>query len=162
MSVNTTSRLGLHIWNEDEIVDFDEFNENFKNIDKLHLITESGSKTANTTGGTNNIVSWYYRLFIDGTIDMYCKLDYDTLKCNVGSAAPYTTQELTVTFPFSFTEIRDVRMSLKSSETKGWVFNVTEEGVLNKLAFVIGSFTKEESNGHKTIYISLKGKAAVS
>lgn len=161
MSVNVTSNIGLHVWNEDEIVDFEEINENFEKIDDLLLVVEYGTKTANTTGGTDNIITWYYRVFNNQTVDMYCKLDCDSLKCNNGSAVPYLTNELTVSFPFGLSEIRDVHMHMASS-TKGWVFNTTEENVLNKLSFVVGSFENESTNNHKTIYISLKGKVVSS
>lgn len=161
MSVNVTSNLGLHIWNEDEIVNFEEFNENFQKIDNLLVITEFGTKTANTTGGTDNIVTWYYRIFDNETVDMYAKLSYDSLKCGNGDAAPYLTDTLTVSFPFGLSEIRDVHMHMASS-TKGWVFNTTESGVLDKLSFQVGSFTKETTNNHKDIFISLKGKVVSS
>ena len=42
---NITKKLGLNIWLENDIVDFEQINENFQKIDDCVICTESGIKT---------------------------------------------------------------------------------------------------------------------
>ena len=82
---NTTSKLGLNTWLENDVVDFEEINENFEKLDNMVMCIESGTKTANFSGGTTSVATWRYRKYSDGTVEMSAKLEFTNLKCDGGS-----------------------------------------------------------------------------
>lgn len=156
MATNHTENLGLNTWLESDPVDFEEINENFEKIDSLVSCIESGTATADFTGGTSTIATWRYKKYSDGTIDMSAKLYFTSLRCNGGSGSPYYSGTSTVYFPFTLTEIYDVQMHL-ASNTIGWVSNTTDQTVLDKVMFRVMSTSYESTDIYKQIFINVKG-----
>lgn len=156
MSANQTANLGLNTWLENEPVDFEEINQNFKKIDSLVSCIESGTATAEFTGGTTTVANWKYKKYSDGTIDMSAKLYFTNLKCNGGTGSPYYSATSTVYFPFALTEVHDVQMHL-ASNTIGWVSNITGQTVLDKVMFRVMATEQESTDIYKQIFINVKG-----
>lgn len=156
MSSNKTTNLNLNTWLENDPVDFEEVNENFEKIDNLVHCIESGSATASFTGGTTSTVTWHYKKYSDGTIDMSAKLYFTNLKCNGGTSSPYYSGSSTVYFPFTLSEVHDVQMHL-ASNTIGWVSDITDKTVLDSVMFRVMSTAYESDEIYKQIFINIKG-----
>lgn len=159
MAINKTTNLKLNTWLENEPVNFEEVNENFEIIDKLPFVIESGTKVGTYTGGTQSSNTWRYKKYSDGTIEMHTKLEFDNLKCNGGSEAPYYSGTSKVTFPFSLAGVHDVQMHL-ASNTIGWVSDITGKSVIDYVLFRVASVYKEDSLEYKQVFINVKGVLA--
>lgn len=156
MSVNTTKKLGLHTWLENETVDFTEINENFEKIDNLPFCIESGTKTSSYTGGSSSTATWRYKKYSDGTVDMSTVLYYENLKCNGGSQAPYYSGASKVNFPFNLKAVYDVQMHL-ASNTIGWVADITNRTVADSVTFRVAAVYPESDLMYKQVFINVKG-----
>ena len=152
----STSHLNLNTWLESEVVDFEEINDNFKKIDALVSCTESGKKTANYTGGSDSVATWYYKKYTDKSIEMWAKLNFTNLKCDGGTKSPYYSVDSKVFFPFVLSDVIDVQMHL-ASNTIGWISDITERSVLDYVRFKVMATEKEVTTLYKRIYISVKG-----
>lgn len=159
MSINQTANLKLNTWLENEPVNFEEVNENFEKIDKLPFCIESGTKAGTYTGGSNGSNTWRYKKYSDGTIEMSTKLEFDSLKCNGGTEAPYYSGDSKVTFPFALKEVYDVQMHMNSN-TIGWVANVTNRSILDSVTFKVAAVYKENDLVYKQVFINVKGVLA--
>lgn len=151
-----TAKNKFNIFLENEAVDFEQINENFKKLDDMNLCVESGMKTASYSGGVTGNANWRYRKYADGTIDMFTKLEFDNLKCNGGSEAPYYSGSSKVYFPFTMTAVYDVQMHL-ASNTIGWVSDITGKSVIDYVLFRVMGMGCETENIYKQIFISIKG-----
>lgn len=151
-----TAKNKFNIFLENDVVDFEQINENFKKLDAMNLCIESGTKTASYTGGVIGTATWRYKKFADGTIEMSTKLEFDNIKCNGGSSSPYYSGTLTVNFPFSLADLYDIQMHL-ASNTIGWVSDITGKSVLNYVMFRVMSTSYESENTYKQIFINVKG-----
>lgn len=156
MSANKTSKLNLNIWLENEVVDFEEINENFNKIDALTVVTESGTKTSSYTGGSDTVAKWRYKKYSDGTIEMSAKMEFVNIKCNGGDKSPYYSGSSKVYFPFELSEVYDVQMHL-ASNTIGWVSDITGKSVLDYVMFRVMSTAYESTTTYKQIFINVKG-----
>ena len=157
MAVNKTTNLKLNTWLENDPVDFEEINENFNIIDSLPICIESGTKTGTYTGGTTTVNTWRYKKYSDGSIEMFTKLEFDNLKCNSGTEAPYYSGSSKVTFPFALKAVRDVQMHL-ASNTIGWISDTTGRNVIDYVSFRIAAIHKEDSAEYKQVFINVKGE----
>lgn len=156
---NTTSKLSLNTWLENDVVDFEKVNENFEKLDNMVMCIESGTKTANFSGGTTSVATWRYRKYSDGTVEMSAKLEFTNLKCNGGSSSPYYSGDSKVYFPFSFSSVYDVQMHL-ASNTIGWVSDITGKSVLDYVMFRVMGTAYESENVYKQVFITVKGVLA--
>ena len=156
---NTTENLGLNIWLENEVVDFEEINENFKKLDTMIMCIESGTKTANYTGGSDSVATWRYKKYSDKSIEMWAKLQFTNLKCNGGTSSPYYSEESKIYFPFTLSSVNDVQMHL-ASNTIGWVSDITGQSVLDSVRFRVMSTAYESTTLYKQIFINVKGVLA--
>lgn len=156
---NTTKNLGLNIWLENEVVDFEEINENFKKLDTMIMCVESGTKTANYTGGSDSVATWRYKKYSDKSIEMWAKLQFTNLKCNGGTSSPYYSVESKIYFPFTLSSVNDVQMHL-ASNTIGWVSDITGQSVLDNVRFRVMSTAYESTTLYKQIFINVKGVLA--
>ena len=156
---NTTKNLGLNIWLENEVVDFEEINENFKKLDTMIMCVESGTKTANYTGGSDSVATWRYKKYSDKSIEMWAKLQFTNLKCNGGTSSPYYSGESKIYFPFTLSSVNDVQMHL-ASNTIGWVSDITGQSVLDNVQFRVMSTAYESTTIYKQIFINVKGVLA--
>lgn len=153
---NLTPNLKLNTWLENDVVDFEEINENFQIIDGLVRVTESGTKAANYTAGSSGTTTWRYKKYSDGTIDMSAKLEFANLKCNTGTESPYYSGTSTVMFPFTLSSVYDVQMHL-ASNTVGWVSDIMGHAVNDKVLFRVMSVTNETNDVYKQVFINVKG-----
>lgn len=153
---NTTTNLGLNTWLENEVVNFEEVNQNFEKLDTMVMCIESGTKTSSYSGSSDGVTTWRYKKYSDGTIDMSAKLNFTNLKCNGGSAIPYYSVDSKVYFPFSLSEVYDVQMHM-ASNTIGWVSNITDRSILGYAMFRVMSMKLETTDEYKQIFINVKG-----
>lgn len=153
---NTTDNLKLNIWLEDDVVDFEEVNDNFEKLDSMVMCIESGTKTSACSGGSSSNVTWRYKKYSDGTIEMSSKLELTNLKCNGGSAAPYHSGNVLVNFPFDLKEVYNVQMHLESN-TIGWVSDITDRSILDGVTFRIMGMSSESTYIYKQVFINVKG-----
>lgn len=153
---NTTTNLGLNVWLENDVVNFEDFNENFEKIDDLIMCIESGTITSGYSGGVSGNATWRYKKYSDGTVEMSTKLEFTNVKCDGGSAAPYYSGTSVVNFPFSMSSVYDVQMHL-ASNTIGWISDVTERSVLNNVSFRVMGMEYEDTYIYKQVYINVKG-----
>lgn len=151
-----STKFGFNLFLENDIVNFEELNDNFKKIEDLVLITESGVKSATYTEGSEANVKWYYRKYSDGTLEMWTKIGYSKLICETGAAGQYSSAESTINFPFAFSSIENVQMSLNADMT-GYVVNTTANAVLDSLKLKVISANKESTDIFKQISINVKG-----
>ena len=156
---NKTNNLGLNTFLETEYVDFEQIKENFEKIDDLVSCVESGTKTSSYTGGSDSVVTWRYKKYSDGTIDMSAKMEFTNLKCDGGSSSPYYSGDSKVYFPFSLSQVYDVQMHL-ASNTIGWVSDITGKSVLDHVMFRVMGTEHESSYVYKQIFINVKGVLA--
>ena len=156
---NKTNNLGLNTFLETEYVDFEQINENFEKIADLVSCVESGTKTSSYTGGSDSVVTWRYKKYSDGTIDMSAKMEFTNLKCDGGSSSPYYSGDSKVYFPFSLSQVYDVQMHL-ASNTIGWVSDITGKSVLDHVMFRVMGTEHESSYVYKQIFINVKGVLA--
>lgn len=153
---NKTANLQLNTWLEDEPVDFEEVNENFKTIDGLVSCIDSGIKTANYTGGVESAAKWRYKKYSDGTVEMSTVLNFTNLKCNGGSKSPYYSGTSTIYFPLSLSGVYNVQMHL-ASNTFGWVSNITGKTVSDYVMFRLMALEYEDTEEYKQVFINVKG-----
>ena len=159
MALNKTEKLKLNIWLESEPVNFEEMNANFEKIDSLPFCIESGTKVGTYTGGITSTNTWRYKKYSDGSIEMFTKLEFDNLKCNGGSQAPYYSDSSKVVFPFALKGVYDIQMHL-ASNTIGWVSDITGKSVIDHVLFRVAAVYKETDLEHKQIFINVKGELA--
>lgn len=151
-----SANLGLNLFLENDVVDFEDINENFQKIDDLVSCIESGTKTANYSGGASTVATWRYKKFSDGTIEMSSKLEFINIKCNGGTSSPYYSADSQINFPFELSEVYDVQMHL-ASNTIGWISDITEKSVLEYVRFRVMGTAYESTNIDKQIFITVKG-----
>ena len=156
---NKSSNLGLNTWLENEVVNFEEINQNFNIIDGLTSCIETGTKTASYSGGVSGVATWYYRKYSDKSIDMWAKLEFDNLKCNGGTSSPYYSGDSKIMFPFTMSRVSNVQMHL-ASNTFGWVSNITGRSVLDSVSFRVIGLEYESTTEYKQIFIEVKGAIA--
>lgn len=154
---NLTNNIGFNIFLENDYVDYELINRNFEKLDTMVLCVESGDKSASYSGAATGNATWHYKKYSDGTIDLYTKIGFDTLKCNQGSKAPYYTTDCKVYFPITITKIDCIQMYMGSS-TVGWVNNVTGKDVTDVVTFNIMSMESESVYVPKQIFINVKGR----
>lgn len=154
---NQTSKMGFNTFLENDVVDWELINENFEKLDNMVLCTESGSKTAAYSGGTSGNATWYYKKYSDGTIEMYTKIEFDSLKCGSGSKTPYYSATSKAMFPLTLTAVTDVQMHM-ASDTVGWVVDVTGRGVIDYVMFKVTSMDIESTNVYKQVFVNVKGR----
>lgn len=154
---NQTTNVGFNVFLENDVVDFDEINYNFEKLDGMALCIESGTKTATYSGGISGNANWYYRKYSDGTVDLFVKMDSESLKCNTGTKIPYVSSAVTVNFPLQLTSILDVQMSV-SSETFGWISNITAKNTLDSVKFQIAAPSTETTSVYRQVFINVKGR----
>lgn len=153
---NQTARNKFNIFLENDVVDFEQINANFEKLDGMCLCTESGTKAANYTGTTSGSILWRYKKYADNTVEMDVKLEFGNIKCNGGSAAPYYSGQVTVYFPFNFSDVYNIQMHM-TSNTVGWVQDITAKGSRDSVTFKVLSMTNESVNVYKEISLSVKG-----
>lgn len=153
---NLTNNLKLNTWLENEAVDFEQVNENFRKIDATVSCIESGTITSSYTGGTTNVANWRYKKYTDGTVEMSAKIEFTNLKCNGGSEVPYYSGISTLYFPFQLSQVYDVQMHL-ASNTIGWVSDITGHSVLDRVAFRVMAMHYESDYEYKQVFIRVKG-----
>lgn len=153
---NKSSNLGLNIFLENDIVDFSDVNENFEKIDSLVHCVESGTKTSNYTGGSDSVVTWQYKKYSDGTIEMSAVVYFTNLKCNGGDKSPYYSGDSTIYFPLSLSKVYNVQMHL-ASNTFGWVSNITGRTVSDSVMFRLMALERETGEEYKQVFINVKG-----
>ncbi len=156
---NKTTNLGLNVFLENEVVDFEQINNNFETIDKQIYCVESGTITSNYTGGSSSVAVWRYKKYSDGTVEMSTKIEFTNLKCNGGNSAPYYSGDSTLYFPFTLSEVYDVHMHL-ASNTIGWVSDTTGYSINDFVIFKIMSMSLEEDYIYKQVFINVKGVLA--
>lgn len=154
-----TPKLGLNIWLENDPVNFEEVNENFKKIDDMVMCIESGEVSSSYSGGVSGSTTWKYKKYSDGTIDMSTKMEFTNIKCNGGSSAPYYSGTLSLYFPFTLSQVYDVQMHL-ASNTIGWVSDITGQSVLDKVMFRLLNMEYESDYKYKQVFINVKGVLA--
>lgn len=153
---NKTANLQLNTWLENEAVNFEEVNENFETIDNLVSCIESGTKTANYTGGVESAAKWRYKKYSDGTVEMSTVVYFTNLKCNGGSKSPYYSGTSTIYFPLSLSGVYNVQMHL-ASNTFGWVSNITGKTVSDYVMFRLMALEYEDTEEYKQVFINVKG-----
>lgn len=153
---NLTNNLKFNVWLEDDVVNFEEINENFEKLDSMVMCVESGTKTSAYSGGSSSNATWRYKKYSDGTIDMSTILEFTNLKCNGGSAAPYYSGSVQVDFPFEFKLVYDVQMHL-ASNTIGWVSDITGKSVNDYVRFRVMGMGNESTYIYKQVFINVKG-----
>lgn len=156
-----TPILGLNTWLENDIVDFEEVNENFELIDSFAICTESGTKTAAYNGGSNETATWRYKQYSDGTVEMSTALYFSNLPCSTGSGAPYRSNDVTLYFPFNFSSIYAVHTDM-AAPTVGFITNKTDRTILDHMIFNVQSMLDESQaeDIYKQIFITVKGVLA--
>ena len=156
---NKTKNLGLNTFLENEVVDFEQINENFELIDKKIFCMESGTVTSNYTGGSSNVATWRYKKYSDGTVEMSTKIEFTNIKCNGGEAAPYYSGDSELFFPFALSSVYDVHIHL-ASNTIGWVSDITGHSVIDKVMFRVMAMQFEEDYIYKQVFVNVKGVLA--
>lgn len=153
---NQTSKNKFNTFLENDAVDFELINENFEKLDAMSLCTESGTKAANYNGTTSGSILWRYKKYADKTVELDVKLEFGNIRCNGGSAAPYYSGQINVYFPFKFSSITNIQMHM-TSNTVGWVHDITPKGSLDSVSFKVLSMTYESENVYKEISLNVKG-----
>ena len=152
-----TANAQFNVFLENDPVDYELVNANFEKLDKMALAIESGSKTASYSGVTTGNATWYYKKYTDGTVELYTKIGFDTMKCSGGSKAPYNSDTTKLYFPITLTAIDDVQMHL-ASNTVGWVNDITGKGVTDCVQFKVMSMESESDYVYKQVTINIKGR----
>ena len=156
---NKTDRCGFNVFLENDIVNFDEINYNFEKLDTMNLCVESGTASATYNGVTSGSIIWRYKKYADKTVELSAKLELGSIRCNGGSSAPYSSGEINVYFPFKLSNVYNIQMHM-TSNTVGWVHDMTPKGVLDCVSFKAISMALESANVYKEISINVKGVLA--
>lgn len=151
-----TNRCKFNTFFENDAVDFEMINANFEKLDDMCLCVESGTKSANYTGTTSGSIIWRYKKYADDTVEMSVKLEFGNIRCNGESAAPYSSGQVNVYFPFKFSNIYNIQMHMTSS-TVGWVQDVTPKGALDYVSLKVLGMQYESNNVYKEISLNIKG-----
>lgn len=154
---NQTSKMQFNTFLENDVVDWELINQNFEKLDNVVLCIESGEKTAAYSGGVTGNATWRYKMYSDGSIDLYTKMEFDNLKCNGGAKAPYYSGTSKVMFPFTLTAVYDVQMHL-ASNTIGWVSDITDKSVIDYVMFRVMGMDYENDYEYKQVFINVKGR----
>ena len=153
---NQTARNKFNIFLENDFVDFEQINANFEKLDGMCLCTESGTKAANYNGTTSGSILWRYKKYADNTVSFDVKLEFGNIKCNGGAAAPYYSGQINVYFPFKLSSVYNIQMHM-TSNTIGWVHDMTPKGSLDSVSFKVMSMTNESENVYKEISLHVEG-----
>lgn len=154
---NQTANMGFNTFLENDVVDWELINENFTKLDSVISCIESGDKTAAYSGGVSGNATWHYKKYSDGSIEMYTKMEFDNIKCNGGSSAPYYSGSVKVMFPLTITAVHDVQMHVACS-TAAWVSDITGKNVLDYVMYKIMSTSLETNYEHKQVFVNVKGR----
>lgn len=124
-----SNSLGFHLFDENDYVDFDQINYNFRLLDNMGLCIESGSVDV-TGGGTS--VTWRYKRFVNNsgspkyTIDASCTvLSDDSWSCTDQFPGGYcwSSRVLSVPLPPNISAVNiydiqgNIRLSANTSST---------------------------------------------
>ena len=153
---NQTERCKFNTFLENDVVDFEQINSNFEKLDGMCLCTESGIKAANYDGVTSGSILWRYKKYADNNVELSIKLEFGNIACNGGTSAPYNSGQVNVYLPFKFSDIYNIQMHM-TSNTPGWVQDITAKGSLDRVSLKILSMQKETVNVYKEISINVKG-----
>lgn len=151
-----TNRCKFNTFLENDVVDFEQINENFEKLDAMGFCVETGTKAANYDGTTSGSILWRYRKYSDNHVELSIKLEFGNLACNGGTEVPYSSGQVNVYLPFKFSDIYNIQMHM-SSNTVGWVQDVTAKGSSDKVSFKVLSMDKETVTVYKEISIIVKG-----
>ena len=154
-----TDKLKLNIWEETDVVNFEEINENFKKLDNMIMCVESGiSQPTYYQGGYgDSMAKWHYKKYSDGTLEMSAKLEYANLKCNEKTdQGVYRSSQSLVQFPFEFKEVYDAQMHL-TSNTNGLISDNAGRSIYKDLTFRLIAMAEEKEETYKQVYINVKG-----
>lgn len=154
---NLTPNMGFNTFLESEAIDFEKINENFEKLDGYALCIESGEKTAAYSGGASGNVTWRYKKYSDGTIELYTKLDIGNLRCSNGGKAPYESDSVTVNLPLQIKYIDDVHMHVASSGFT-MIHDITAKATTDSVLFKLATLEPESINAFRRIYIGVKGR----
>ena len=139
---NQTTNLKLNIWNETDVVNFEEINANFEKLDTMVMCIESGTKTAPYTGGYGDSVA---------------KLTYSNLKCNgETSQGIFYSGSSKVTFPFEFRDVFDLQMHM-ASNSNAWISDINNTSIYNDVTFRLLAMHKETDEIYRQVFINVKG-----
>lgn len=151
-----TAKLGLNTFLENEVVNYEQINDNFEKIDDCCMCYEDGRKISTCSGDINGQCTWHYKKFTNNEIEMSAKMEFANVKCDGGSAAPYYSGIARVEFPFALSSVYDVQMHL-ASNTIGWVSDITGKSVVDSVSFRVMSMNKETTEIYKQVFITVKG-----
>lgn len=152
-----TTKLGLITWNDTDYVNFDDMNDNFNKIDSLVNCTKSEVKNASYTGGSQENAEWYCKTYTDGIMEVSAVLYFTNLKCNGGDEAPYYSGNVTVNLPVTFTHVYNLQLHL-SSNTHGWISDITNDTITDKVEFIALNMIKETDAMYKQVFVTVKGR----
>lgn len=174
---NKTAKLGLNTWLENEYVNIEEINDNFRLLDGFPMCVESGTKTSeygyvnpeNSQFISWGNVTWYFKRYatssLDGNFEMSAKIEYSgnkDLKCN-GVLAPNDAMFYSgisrIMFPVKFKHVYDVQMHL-ASNTLGWLSDITGAAVSSYVQFRLVNPKEETESMYKQVFINVKGVLA--
>ncbi len=153
---NLTEKNGFNIFLENDVVDFELINANFEKLDGMCLCTESGTKAGNYSGVTSGTILWRYKKYADKTVELSVKMEFGNIRCNSGTNAPYMSGQINVYFPFKLSNVFNIQTNM-SSNTVGWVHDITPNGALDCVSFKVASMQLESVNVYKEISINVKG-----
>lgn len=154
---NQTAKMQFNTFLENDVVDWELINQNFEKLDDTVLCIESGEKTAAYSGGSSGNAVWYYKIYSDGSLDMYTILDINNLRCSNGGKIPYYSDKVTVNFPFKLNNVNYMNIHVVSDDYV-MVSNVTQKTSNDIIVFRLAAMESESNYKARQIYIEIKGR----
>lgn len=154
-----TPNLGFNVFQEMDVVDFEEINDNFEKLDDYVMITEAGTSTA-TVG--SDVVTWSYRKFSNHVVEMEGKLELNNTLCNVAVGSIYNCANITVNLPITVSILYDRQISASCPDINVWACDKTASTATSSItACILTTSDAETAVGavakHKELFIKVKG-----
>ena len=171
-----TKNLGMNLFIDTDVVDFNDINKNFNVLDALPFCVKSGVTTAtyqqyilkngneNTAYGNPIDVKWNYKIYNDKTFEMYAKIELTTLSCTAAIGSLFRSGYLRVYLPnkysdgtmFNIAEVSDLNINM-SSDSYDWIILTNGPSIVNNFTFRIVGPKKETYSVYRQIFVNVKG-----
>lgn len=164
-----TPNLGLATWLENDIVNFEDINDNFEKLDNCIVGLSKGyeSEPATVIGGGANASPWKYKTYSDGSTEITIAIQYAALRCCTANSAAgvYASETSTVYLPPThvFDYIHDIRitavneLSVGTKQAYNWASIIEYDSFSRAIRFALLSTESEPDTNIKQVYISIKG-----
>lgn len=177
-----TPKLKLNVFYENDLFDYEKFNENMQKLETCPICIKSDRTVANgaistqvatdLTAAFNKTTTWHWRLYSDGTFEAWTKFSDPSVKCTDAAGFCWTSKTLQFKLPtqsngnsfFNPTSYDMIQLSVSDFGSLIAPMNNTAPDTAQFLNCRIMGFT-DETNAvgvYRDIMIYMKGACTIN